>query len=104
MKTHDDIMNLFVAKRTLKFVTGGIGGIGITIKQYKWLEDVYSRTTGDYEGAPAGNSDYGIEASYVFGIPRAKYCTGWDNAHKSTRKHWNHKDKKWFCPVEGCES
>lgn len=49
--------------------------------------------------SPEGNNEYGIEASYVFGIPRAQYCTGWDNNHKSTRKHWNHQDKKWFCPV-----
>ncbi|KKM69902.1 hypothetical protein LCGC14_1446230 [marine sediment metagenome] len=43
------------------------------------------------------------EPAYSMGRPRDTYCTGWDNAHKPTRKHWNHKDKKWFCPVEGCE-
>ena len=54
MKTHDDIMNLFVAKRNLEFHTDGMSGIGITQKQYKWLADVYSRITGDYQGDPKG--------------------------------------------------
>ena len=50
-----------------------------------------------------GEEGGGADPAYSIGWPRAKYCTGWDNSHKAIRKHWNHKDKKWFCPVEGCE-
>jgi len=54
-KTHEDIMQLFVAKRILKFHTDGSSGIRITQKQYKWLVDVYTRITGDEQGEPKGD-------------------------------------------------
>jgi hypothetical protein len=44
--------------------------------------------------SPEGNSEYGIEPVYVFGIPRQKECL----IHAGVIKEYVHISDVWMCP------